>query len=305
VPIQFRCHKCRQVLSITSKKAGLMVNCPSCREATRVPTMEDVQAAIAQQKPAGTAGKEKKPAPSPKPADATADREAALARERAAMEAADAKLRAPLPSEAPVDDDRPPELDSWEEGEGGEFAPPGRIVYTTLDPDAGREIWAASREERNPWVDEEADEEDVFKLNRRSGDESGLDMTPMVDVTFLLLIFFMITASFNVQKSMPADPPEPDEEGAAATTTVEEQEQDMLIVGISDKDELTLDDEPIGGISALADALKAKAAGSNGEMEMTIEADPRCTIGIMVGVMDIGTTVGMQRIKRVSRPVDD
>ena len=32
--------------------------------------------------------------------------------------------------------------------------------------------------------------------------EDELDMTPMVDVTFLLLIFFMVTASFTIQKSL-------------------------------------------------------------------------------------------------------
>ena len=35
-----------------------------------------------------------------------------------------------------------------------------------------------------------------------SQDRGSLDMTPMVDVTFLLLIFFMVTASFVVQKSI-------------------------------------------------------------------------------------------------------
>ncbi|MEE2642673.1 MAG: biopolymer transporter ExbD [Planctomycetota bacterium] len=38
------------------------------------------------------------------------------------------------------------------------------------------------------------------KGNKRTEDE--MDMTPMVDVTFLLLIFFMVTASFTLQKSM-------------------------------------------------------------------------------------------------------
>ena len=32
--------------------------------------------------------------------------------------------------------------------------------------------------------------------------DEEMDMTPMVDVTFLLLIFFMVTASFTLQKSM-------------------------------------------------------------------------------------------------------
>jgi biopolymer transport protein ExbD len=87
--------------------------------------------------------------------------------------------------------------------------------------------------------------------------------------------------------------------------TIEEMEQDSVIVGISDQDELTIDDELVGGIGALADALRAKVAESGGEMEMTIEADPRCSFGIMVGVMDTGITVGMQRIRRVSRPIED
>lgn len=41
--------------------------------------------------------------------------------------------------------------------------------------------------------------------------EDDLDMTPMVDVTFLLLIFFMVTASFSLQKSIEQPPPETDE----------------------------------------------------------------------------------------------
>ena len=33
-------------------------------------------------------------------------------------------------------------------------------------------------------------------------EDDGLDMTPMIDCTFLLLIFFMITASFHLQKGL-------------------------------------------------------------------------------------------------------
>lgn len=47
---------------------------------------------------------------------------------------------------------------------------------------------------------------DSIEGRKESTPEDGLDMTPMVDVTFLLLIFFMVTASFVVQKSI-AQPP--------------------------------------------------------------------------------------------------
>ncbi|MFV0442185.1 MAG: biopolymer transporter ExbD [Planctomycetaceae bacterium] len=244
MPIQFRCQHCRQILSISSKKAGQEVNCPNCREATRVPTMEDVQAAIA------------------------------AARERRAAE-----------KQAPV----------RESVTAGGSSPPA---------DEGSELWDQANQERNPWLDDEVDEEPDPGINKLQFNEGGLDMTPMVDVTFLLLIFFMITASFNIQKSMPTDPPEPEDEGAAQTMTIQDQEQEDLLVGISANDELSLDDEPISGLSALVDALNAKAGGG-GELSMTIEADPRCTFGIMVGVMDAGISAGMQRIKRVARPSDE
>jgi biopolymer transport protein ExbD len=259
MPIQFRCHHCRQVLSITSKKAGLPVTCPNCREETRVPTMDEVQSALAaaKSKPAAPRGESNAPPPKEAPRRAAAD-----------MQAAPTAAADPLSPEA-------------------------------------AELWQHADDVRNPWLDDEADEEEEPKIHKIAMSEGGLDMTPMVDVTFLLLIFFMITASFNIQKSMPTDPPEPEDEGAAQTVTIQEQEQDDLLVGISANDELTLDDEPIGGLSALADALQAKAAGGGTELSMTIEADPRCTFGIMVGVMDVGISAGMQQIKRVARPVDE
>ena len=49
--------------------------------------------------------------------------------------------------------------------------------------------------------------------------EDELDMTPMVDVTFLLLIFFMVTASFSLQKSIEQPPPQTDK---PSTEVVEE-----------------------------------------------------------------------------------
>ncbi|MFZ4471051.1 MAG: ExbD/TolR family protein, partial [Pirellula sp.] len=53
--------------------------------------------------------------------------------------------------------------------------------------------------------DEEVLEQVSFKKNELPKDD--MDMTPMVDVTFLLLIFFMITASFSSEKVFEKPPP--------------------------------------------------------------------------------------------------
>jgi len=50
--------------------------------------------------------------------------------------------------------------------------------------------------------EEEPPAEDDFAVVKKPIPEDELDMTPMVDVTFLLLIFFMVTASFTLQKSL-------------------------------------------------------------------------------------------------------
>ncbi|MGI9516823.1 MAG: ExbD/TolR family protein [Pirellulaceae bacterium] len=59
--------------------------------------------------------------------------------------------------------------------------------------------------------------------------EDELDMTPMVDVVFLLLIFFMVTASFTLQKSI-AQPPVPDDEPSTIVEEVPEDEDQYVEV---------------------------------------------------------------------------
>lgn len=59
---------------------------------------------------------------------------------------------------------------------------------------------------------------------QRKLDETELDMTPMVDVTFLLLIFFMVTAAFSLQKSL--EVPKPSDQDPS-TNVVQEDPQDQ------------------------------------------------------------------------------
>lgn len=62
-------------------------------------------------------------------------------------------------------------------------------------------------------LDEEANKPQDFRVPRskRVPQESDMDMTPMVDCVFQLLIFFMLTASFAVQKSLLIPKPTVDE----------------------------------------------------------------------------------------------
>ena len=55
------------------------------------------------------------------------------------------------------------------------------------------------------------------------------DITPMVDVAFLLLIFFMLTASFSIQKGIRTKPPQSDEASSNPQSVVEDPAEKMII----------------------------------------------------------------------------
>ncbi len=149
-------------------------------------------------------------------------------------------------------------------------------------------------------VIEGEDDEGGFQLSRRAVEDDGLDMTPMVDVVFLLLIFFMITASFSLQKSMETEAPEEDNEGFAQMPRIEDLADESVIVEIDDNDAIFVDDEPVGGLGELQDVLSRKMSVEQ-KREMIIEPHYQAKHGTVVAVTDAGIEVGMQRIRRVSR----
>jgi biopolymer transport protein ExbD len=75
-------------------------------------------------------------------------------------------------------------------------------------------------------------EEPIAFRSRTASDSEGMDMTPMVDVTFLLLIFFMVTAAFAIQRSFEMPQPENSEPSTNATFEELEQDPDYLLVRI-------------------------------------------------------------------------
>ncbi len=73
-----------------------------------------------------------------------------------------------------------------------------------------------------PGTDLFADEAALEFRSLRRGEEDELDMTPMVDVTFLLLIFFMVTAAFTMQKSFKLPTPKEHAPSTQVAETVDE-----------------------------------------------------------------------------------
>lgn len=151
----------------------------------------------------------------------------------------------------------------------------------------------------------EAEDVPAFQVRRRTSDEDDLDLTPMVDVTFLLLIFFILTASLSLQKAIAVPPPDPQQEGAQSTPiSLEELEADSIIVEIQADNTIIVDDETLGPEGDLARMLE-QSMTSSGRREMVINAHANSFHETTVAVFDAANEVGMQRIRMVTTSDDE
>ena len=143
------------------------------------------------------------------------------------------------------------------------------------------------------------DDPDMSMPPRKGRDEEELDMTPMVDVTFLLLIFFMVTASFSLQKSVEMPRQKTD---APSTSAVEEEPEEL------DQVELQIDEfggflvltpdweEETPGKQRLISKLK-EARGDGGEAKLVIKVHEEARLQSLVDGMDAGTIAGYNELQ--------
>ena len=124
-------------------------------------------------------------------------------------------------------------------------------------------------------------------------------MTPMVDVTFLLLIFFMVTASFSLQKSITM----PREQSEAPSTNQQdepEEEIDLVTVQIDEFNSFTVLaadwEREVPGKQNLIRALKE--AKPESEARLKIEVHEDAVIEAVVDAMDAGAEVGFSEIQK-------
>ena len=142
-------------------------------------------------------------------------------------------------------------------------------------------------------------EDDDYEFNLRGNrvEADDMDLTPMVDVTFLLLIFFMITASFSMTKTIETPAPDPEKQGAQQTIqNLEDLERTSVMVRIDADDVIFVDDEAIPDPSEL-EFLLADKLRSEDKNELIIQTDPASRHETFVKVFDAGTGAGMQKIR--------
>lgn len=153
--------------------------------------------------------------------------------------------------------------------------------------------------------DDDDDDEPDFAIRKAQTEFEEMDLTPMVDVTFLLLIFFMITASFSLQKVIPTPVPDPNE--SSASQPIQQQEDILdksIMIEIDNENKISLDDEPIPDENMFPDRLQ-QAMSKDKKSEILVTVADKALQGTVVFVLDTANELNVSKIRLAAKSGGD
>jgi biopolymer transport protein ExbD len=135
-----------------------------------------------------------------------------------------------------------------------------------------------------------------MNLRPRRSDPPRVDVTPLIDVVFLMLIFFMVSTTFDRQTQLKVDLP------SAATTEAAEEAPDKIDITIDAKGQFYVNDSELVKHDAdtLSRALK-KAADGRTDLPIIVSGDRNAPLQSMMTVLDVAAQLDMVRLSFVAR----
>ncbi len=129
----------------------------------------------------------------------------------------------------------------------------------------------------------------------------GLDikMTPMIDVVFLLLVFFVWTASFGVvERLLPSDVATVNGSGSTAQANPELIDFEQVVIRIRwnhGDPQWSLNDRPLADLGEVNRAL-AQIAAIKSELPVVIDPEPAVRLGAVIDVYDVSRQLGFSSV---------
>jgi biopolymer transport protein ExbD/biopolymer transport protein TolR len=135
-------------------------------------------------------------------------------------------------------------------------------------------------------------------FRRKVSESPRIDLTPMIDVVFLLLIFFMISTTFIERPGVTINLPE----GGTQQIAAEKKEVEVYL---TEEGDLYLQREAIT-LSALNSHLLSLGAETTKEMTFLLMADKSARHGWVIEVMEIARRNGFVRLAiATDKPIDE
>ena len=126
----------------------------------------------------------------------------------------------------------------------------------------------------------------MIRRRKRPAEDSTIDITPMLDIVFIMLIFFIVTTTFIKETGVEVNRPN-------ASTAVADERGNILIA-ITENNEMYIDKRLIDLRAVRANVERLKA--ENPEGSVIIQADQNSKTGLLVETMDQVRLAGVQNV---------
>lgn len=120
---------------------------------------------------------------------------------------------------------------------------------------------------------------------QKAADNADIDLTPMLDVVFILLIFFIVTSTFAREQAIGLEPPPP-----PSPQTEQQQSVPAILILIDESNLITVNGRvtDIGSVRANIERVIAETPNS----ALIIQAHPRTRSGVVVKIRDEAYNAG-------------
>jgi len=130
------------------------------------------------------------------------------------------------------------------------------------------------------------------KRLHRGDDEAQINITPMLDIVFIMLIFFIVTTSFVKEFGVDVNRP--------SSAPVQEQEQSEIIaVRIDENDQIYIQDRLVDVRAVRANIESGLAVQP--DAAVVVIADRAADAGLLVRVVDQARVAGAERVSLAAR----
>ncbi len=138
-----------------------------------------------------------------------------------------------------------------------------------------------------------------MNLRPKRRNELNVDITPLIDVVFLLLLFFMVSATFDIASQIKITLPE-------ASETPKEGNVDEVNIAIDKTDHIFINNQALVNtqIETIREALRDAALDLE-DPPIIINADADARHQLVIRVMDAARQLGLVRITFATRALED
>ncbi len=124
-------------------------------------------------------------------------------------------------------------------------------------------------------------------LGQQAEEQSEIDLTPMLDVVFIMLIFFIVTATFVKEIGLDVNSPDKNQ-------NIKDADKQSIVVQITNRDRIRIRGRDVDFRAVRANIERLHA--ENPEAPVVIQPHPDSTTETMIQVMDSARQAGVYNV---------